>query len=991
MIALFLACPWSILYISGRHLEVFQGKKRKAYPVTRCNAYMAANAGFVTSADYAKYHQAMKDPDTAAYYDQLAKVMTLARLGGSSAGGHRRKRARRQDPLQAALRRRRANAQRLGAKWDARTARQQLSTERSQLFWQEWERRRRAAKQASFHHHARNKALEDALIEHATRRSVMAGRVADSHASPLSGAPAAASTWAPGSTIPVPLRAPAVAGPRQQAFATLWAPDVQGQVMAKLPAVLQKGAQAHQLNWEASHSTMTGQGVAIRPATAAQRRARLCWEAGRCLCRPAGGPIRGMQVAFCNCMVAWMGPGSRKSGISERRRLVEEAFVVARVFQTGGQMGESHWWHVALMYFDPVRPTLMLLAACQTPAGNSVELTAKRSLSKSYPRWRTIWAALEGLEPARAWSVEWWRITAADTQQGTWQATAVRFEDAEPQQFWAGAEAEALWRHAAESDSASDVASDSGHDSEASSQRQRRHRRARAQGPQRAASAPAAPKPAAAPPPETSAMAPIRPEPELGDPVEAAVAMRTADQADEQHDLAERVKRSPRGEKTALHARTGEVLEVLWTYRRPGKGTPFGGFQATCYHHPSDRLTNKAGRPYSLACRKSTKVAAHGGEAAALLKLSRWVRSAPQFSTRLEHQAMAMPDSGESSPEDTGRKGTTDSSSDSDSSTSSSSSGGGGAGGAGDAGNSHDLKHADGPKAGQGPGHATDVGPTQPGPPDPAAPRAAAGPRSPADRPAATAPRGLADSQAVADARPANSPGCACWVCGEAHRDAQCPLWMLAINSSLAAQRQPPSRQPRMPRGCLVPRELVCCKDVPGDGDCLFHAIGLEIRNAFKGAQYPPNTEGSAPGAGWRAFFLQFASENPEFPVGDFTVEEIVRACQGCSVEEYCRSMQSRANWGGFLEASILCHAWGQNLAIGILASAEGDWHVLAWVGPTGPNVTPIYIVWLGDHWQRARLRAAGARLVRAWRLEAGGGAPPRSNQARRPTAPLPG
>lgn len=943
--------------------------------------------------------QAMKDPEVRAHYDRLATVMTLARRGGS----HRRRRVRRQDPLQAALRQRRADAQRAGAAWDAQAARAQLSAERSQQFWQEWDRRRQAANEASSRHRARSKALEDGLREYACH-GIQAGRVAHSHASLSLGAHAGTLAWAPGSAISVPLQAPTVAASQLHASASLWTPHIQGQVMAKLPDVLQQGATAHQLKWEASRSTFTGQGVAIRKATAAQRRARLCCEAGQCLCGPAGKPIRSMQVALCKLMMAWMGPGSRKAGVSEKRRLVEEAFVVVRMLQVSereDQKGESHWFHVALMYFDPVRPTLMSLKACHEPAGNSVELTAKSALSKSCPLWCTLWAALDGLEPTCAWAVEWWRITAVHFEQDAWRATATRFED-KPRQFWAGAEALAAAR-AAESDSASDAASDSGGSGSSHDSSQPRRKRQRHQG-SAMAPAPSTPKPSTtAPPPNTSAIAgpadslaaASLPDAPAGHrPSDVAAATLPANQDHDLPRLAERVRRSARGEKATLRARhTGEALEVLWTYRRPSRHSQWGGYQVTCYHHTVDRFINKAGRPYSLACRKETRVCSADGDAAALLKLSRWARSAPQASTRREHQAMAIPDSGSSGAEDADGKGDSDSDSDSDSSSDSS---------------SGSSSHGDGPNSGElaGSTAATDALPR----------RAQPGPRGSADSRAATAqaqlgPHGPADSRAtttLAATTPARTPGpsagvlltpllstpaagpsgasCICWVCGDCRADAQCPLWMLAIRSSLALDQRQTGRRPRMPRGCVLPPELVQCKDVPGDGNCLFHSIGLEIRQAFPGVGLPPNTEGSAPGAGWRAYMLQFAARNPQFPIGDFSVEEIIRACQGCSVAEYCHAMTSAASWGGFLEASILCHAFGRNLAIVLLeATAEGHWHVLAWVGPSGADAKLIYAAWLGNHWQRARLQPGGARLVRRWRAEAGGGAPPRSQLASQP------
>jgi len=76
----------------------------------------------------------------------------------------------------------------------------------------------------------------------------------------------------------------------------------------------------------------------------------------------------------------------------------------------------------------------------------------------------------------------------------------------------------------------------------------------------------------------------------------------------------------------------------------------------------------------------------------------------------------------------------------------------------------------------------------------------------------------------------------ACWVCAAEHPDGVCSL----------AKRLFPGPEPELksagalrPAGRLatdalrLPAKAVQCKDVPGDGHCLFHAAGKEILGKF--------------------------------------------------------------------------------------------------------------------------------------------------------------
>ena len=954
----------------------------------------------------------MTDPATRERFTTTARLMTLASQGREAG---RRCNARRPDPLQAALRRRRADALRAGAPWEARVARQQLVVERGLHFWQEWDRRRQAARAAAKRRRERQQADQATLAQFATDQAKRAKAEQGSQAGP-------SRHWPPADSVPVPLQAAAAgaAGLPTRALqlsASRWLPDVQGQVLAEMSAILRYGVHSRVVAWEVAHATLRGHGVKVRPATAKERRARLCLEAGRCVCGPQSRSCRGLQVALGKAMAAWMGPGSRKTGMSENRRMVEEGFAIMHLLGAKlGQVTQSRWWHVSLMYFDQMRPTLLRLVPASQPAAADLaqeqaalvardladslvaagdqgraQLTAAKSLCHNHPLWLTVWDAVEDLETDLAWSVEWWRVADVSSCEAQWQIEAVKAEGA-PQQLWAGPTD--LAACTAESDDASDAASGggSGHGDSSPSARARRRRGApaptrrsgaaavpsgapdaatadtgRADSPARTATLDGdrvlSPVPAVSPGPALAAFPtgspPAVPAPGPGGPGKLPA----------QPSLLERVKRSAAGEKTTCRARQGgELLEVLFTYRRPNSRVKFGSFQVTCYFHEPDRRINCRGRPYTLACRKEARVASPSGEAAALLKLRRWARAAPERDSRAAHQALPAQSGGESSSGEGAPSGED---------------GGARRSGARSSGGSSSRSSSSSSSSGSSSSGRRRVA-VATAKSDPAAGATAA----PVLARAAAVEGGLADSQAMAPADlgaavpDPPAPGLiqeqpACWVCGEAHSEKSCPLWMLALRHSRAEDQATVRRRgavaPRGPCGCQLPAQLVSIKDVPGDGDCLFHSLGLEIQSACPTAPRPPGVQAPFPGAAWRAFVISYVRSNPQAAVDGLTVEQLISSAAGQSVAEYCRIMASRDSWGGFLEASLLSQAWGQNLAIVLLGAMGNDWQVLAWTGDTGPTARIVYAAWFGNHWQRARLQRAGVQLVRAWRAESTG------------------
>jgi hypothetical protein len=234
-------------------------------------------------------------------------------------------------------------------------------------------------------------------------------------------------------------------------------------------------------------------------------------------------------------------------------------------------------------------------------------------------------------------------------------------------------------------------------------------------------------------------------------------------------------------------------LSFVLTFR-PAVGRRKPQFQVTCEHHEPEQCINKNGRPYRLACRRTATV--HGDtpedQRATIKRVLRWVRRGPLVACRVEHQKI---------PDDDG------SSSSSDSSSSSSVS---------------------------NPSVSNPSAPNRGGTKSPAAHAGA---------PAVDAPS-LDSVAPVVDAPSLNSHEC--WLCGEGHHEAACPVYRLLLVGTDVVQR---SRAVVRPIGIigrdsvLIPKGLFALKDVPGDGNCLFHAIGRELDSIFpKHPQLPTNS-----------------------------------------------------------------------------------------------------------------------------------------------------
>ena len=252
--------------------------------------------------------------------------------------------------------------------------------------------------------------------------------------------------------------------------------------------------------------------------------------------------------------------------------------------------------------------------------------------------------------------------------------------------------------------------------------------------------------------------------------------------------LAEIRRRRGKGYREELHDSEGFLHETLLTWRAPTRKTPHGAYQATCYEHDAD-LCQRAGKPYYLYCRKELPCQHEDDHANVVQTLRAWITNARTFHSRVEHRDCDM----EAFRAQSRRHRSSSSSSSSRE--------------VGDKGSA-------GSKAGGKGGDSTHGGVTGGGgAPSPAASVAAA---TSADMPATAAAAALEKKR--------------CETCGDAHVDEDCWLLAMTLQQSIDDARVAKNIAQVIPigvsaeHGCICEGSEVATKDVPGDGNCLFHA-----------------------------------------------------------------------------------------------------------------------------------------------------------------------
>jgi len=523
-------------------------KSKRWGVINRFHIWVSAHASgggrgrLASKHDVARYRQHMQDSAARTKYNALARIAALARQGNAS-----KRRRSREDPLASELRRRRQNTKRAGLPWHPKAQREALREERRSAHSQEWHRRRACA----------HKAKSDAKSIHAAELDTLRAFATDSR---VHGPISVFSPELQRCLLPFP------ASGGSAAF--WWLPDICTSTWQELAKSMKHAAAEIEQQWQVSHATLTAQGVPkIRPASEAERKARGCWEAGRCMCKEHMGHLRALKGRLDRLLVNFMGPGSRKAGVSPNRRALEDGMVILRLLPRllPGLGAAGRWFPIPLMALDPLRPTFLKLDADHDQG--TVRISPAFSTQRGHPVWLTAWDAIESLDIESAWFAEFWILVATQGPLGSLgpaaaprSIEATRLSQQELVKLWAGASNEKV-APVTVVDSGSSSAESDGAESIVSRPCKRRRKEAEAEA---TISAVAVPVPA---------------DPGPSNP--------TGDVA-----LVARI-RSTKGVEQFVQASNGSNLKMLLTWRKPGKGCTFGGVQATCYQHEAQRCTNQ--------------------------------------------------------------------------------------------------------------------------------------------------------------------------------------------------------------------------------------------------------------------------------------------------------------------------------------------------------------------------------------------------------------
>ena len=81
----------------------------------------------------------------------------------------------------------------------------------------------------------------------------------------------------------------------------------------------------------------------------------------------------------------------------------------------------------------------------------------------------------------------------------------------------------------------------------------------------------------------------------------------------------------------------------------------------------------------------------------------------------------------------------------------------------------------------------------------------------------------------------------------------------------------------------------VIATDVPGDGTCMFHAIGLPLK--MNGNEL-------------RKVAMKYISDNPDKPLHGQTIRQWIEWDSECTIDEYLTKM--KRGWGGALDMTVI-------------------------------------------------------------------------------------
>ena len=169
--------------------------------------------------------------------------------------------------------------------------------------------------------------------------------------------------------------------------------------------------------------------------------------------------------------------------------------------------------------------------------------------------------------------------------------------------------------------------------------------------------------------------------------------------------------------------------------------------------------------------------------------------------------------------------------------------------------------------------------------------------------------------------------------------------------------------------GITLATNAVVTRDVPSDGNCLFHALQRELRPDAKTGRpglLQPGMDGGADGQALRDWLMRYLQALPDEVEG-----QPLQTLLGMSLAEYVREMRlpsGRASWGGFLEVCFISRALG--VSVLMLTMRATGFHATAWTNQGLQDLRrTLCVAWCGAHWQRARLsQEAWGKLLRSSR-----------------------
>jgi len=103
----------------------------------------------------------------------------------------------------------------------------------------------------------------------------------------------------------------------------------------------------------------------------------------------------------------------------------------------GGQ--GAQWYHIALMYLEPVRPTFLRMFTPDASARSSTSARLQPAMKPGTDHlwWQTCWECLASLDPMQPWLLEFWQFLDT-TEIGGSFVTAGPMPNCPRYQLWAG-------------------------------------------------------------------------------------------------------------------------------------------------------------------------------------------------------------------------------------------------------------------------------------------------------------------------------------------------------------------------------------------------------------------------------------------------------------------------------------------------------------------------------------------------------------------------